>query len=47
MVQYWLGDITEVYAMEGPRKRPHPVDETVQLVFKFSSGVVGSFLLTE
>lgn len=47
MLQYWLGDITEVFAMEGLKERPYPVDSTVQLIFKFASGVVGSFLLTE
>jgi predicted dehydrogenase len=47
MLQHWLGDIAEVFAMEGPKERPHPVDSTTQLSFKFSSGVVGSFLLTE
>ena len=47
MLQYWLGDIAEVFAMEGPKERPYGVDSTVQLIFKFSSGVVGSFLLTE
>ena len=47
MLQYWLGDIAEVFAIEGPKHRPHAVDSTVQLIFKFSSGVVGSFLLTE
>ena len=47
MLQYWLGDIAEVFAMEGPKGRPYAVDSTVQLIFKFSSGVIGSFLLTE
>ena len=47
MLQYWLGDIAEVFAMEGPKERPYAVDSTVQLIFKFSSGVVGSFLVTE
>lgn len=47
MLQYWLGDIAEVFAMEGPKERPFDVDSTVQLSFKFSSGVVGSFLLSE
>lgn len=47
MLQYWLGDIAEVFAMEGPKERPYAVDSTIQLIFKFSSGVVGSFLLTD
>lgn len=47
MLQYWLGNIVEVFALEGPKERPYPVDSTVQLIFKFSSGTVGSFLLTE
>jgi len=47
MLQYWLGGIAEVFVMEGPKERPYPVDSTVQLIFKFASGVVGSFLLTD
>lgn len=47
MLQHWLGDITEVYAMEGIKERPFAVDSTVQIIMKFSSGVVGSFLLSE
>lgn len=47
MLQYWLGDIAEVFAMEGPKERPFEVDSTVQLSFKFSCGAVGSFLLSE
>ncbi len=47
MLQYWLGDIAEVFAIEGLKTRPYDIDSTVQLIFKFSSGVVGSFLLTE
>jgi len=47
MLQYWLGDIEEVHAIEGPKERPYPVDSTVQVSMKFSSGAVGSFLFTE
>ena len=46
-LQYWLGDIIEIFAMEGPKERQHPIDPTVQLIFRFSSSVVGSFLFTE
>jgi len=47
MLQHWLGDITEVYAMEGGKERPFEVDSTVQIIMKFASGAVGSFLLSE
>jgi len=47
MLQHWLGDIAEVYAMEGMKERPSPVDSTVQMILKFSSGVLGSFLLSD
>jgi predicted dehydrogenase len=47
MLQYWLGDIAEVHAIEGLKERPYPVDSTVQVTMKFSSGVLGSFLFTE
>ena len=47
MLQYWLGEISEVYAIEGIKKRPFPVDSTVQITFTFASGVIGSFLLSE
>lgn len=47
MLQHWLGDVTEVYAMEGLKERGLSVDSTVQTIMKFSSGVVGSFLLSE
>src|ERR1700712_1826650 len=30
MLQYWLGSITEVHAIEGLKERPFPVDSTVQ-----------------
>lgn len=47
MLQYWLGNIEEVNAIEGPKERPFAVDSTVQLTLKFSSAVIGSFLFTE
>jgi predicted dehydrogenase len=47
ILQYLLGDISEVYATEGVKERPFPVDETVLATFKFASGVVGSFLFSE
>ena len=47
MLQYWLGDITGVFALEGPKECPYAVDSTVQLSLKFSSGIVGSLLLTK
>lgn len=47
MLQYWLGDIAEVFAMEGTKERSFDVDSTIQLSFRFSSGAVGSFLLSE
>lgn len=33
--------------MEGVKERPFEVDSTVQIVMKFASDVVGSFLLSE
>lgn len=47
MLQYWLGNIEEVHAIEGPKERPYPVDSTVQVTMKFASSVIGSFLFTE
>ncbi|KAJ9614606.1 hypothetical protein H2200_002743 [Cladophialophora chaetospira] len=47
MLQYWLGEIVEVHALEGPKERPYPVDSTVQVTMKFASGTIGSFLFTE
>lgn len=37
----------EVYALEGEKQRSLEVDATVQTIFKFSTGAVGSFLFTE
>ncbi|KAJ9602168.1 hypothetical protein H2200_013288 [Cladophialophora chaetospira] len=47
MLQYWLGDISEVYALEGVKTRPFPVDSTVQITLKFASGPIGSFFLSD
>ena len=47
MLQYWLGEIAEVHALEGVKERPYLVDSTVQVTMKFSCGVIGSFLFTE
>ncbi|OAL20345.1 hypothetical protein AYO22_09057 [Fonsecaea multimorphosa] len=47
MLQYWLGPIEEVFAMEGPKPRPIKVDQTTHTTFKFSSGVLASFLFTD
>ncbi|KIW72521.1 hypothetical protein PV04_00706 [Phialophora macrospora] len=47
ILQYLLGDISEVYATEGVKERGFPVDETVLATFKFASGVVGSFLFSD
>jgi len=47
ILQSLLGDIVEVYAVEGARQRPFPVDETVLSTFKFASGAVGSFLFSD
>ncbi|CAH0019995.1 unnamed protein product [Clonostachys rhizophaga] len=29
LLQYWLGDTVEIYAMEGIRERPYPIESTV------------------
>ncbi|KIW30449.1 uncharacterized protein PV07_06191 [Cladophialophora immunda] len=47
ILQYLLGDIVEVYAVEGVKERTHPVDETVLTTMKFASGAVGSFLFSD
>ncbi|KIX95965.1 uncharacterized protein Z520_08220 [Fonsecaea multimorphosa CBS 102226] len=47
ILQYLLGNIVEVYAVEGVKERPHPVDETVLATLKFASGAVGSFLFSD
>jgi predicted dehydrogenase len=47
ILQSLLGDISAVYAVEGPKERGYAVEETVQVVFTFASGVVGSFLFSE
>ncbi|EXJ75677.1 uncharacterized protein A1O5_00184 [Cladophialophora psammophila CBS 110553] len=47
LLQYLLGDIVEVYAVEGVKERPYPVDETVLSTMKFASGAVGSFLFSD
>src|ERR1700760_4503603 len=46
ILQSLLGDISTVYAVEGRKERGYPVEETVQVVFTFASGVVGSFLFS-
>ncbi|OAP62362.1 hypothetical protein AYL99_04565 [Fonsecaea erecta] len=47
LLQYLLGDIVEVYAVDGVKERPYPVDETVLTTMKFASGAVGSFLFSD
>ncbi|OAL21736.1 hypothetical protein AYO22_07678 [Fonsecaea multimorphosa] len=42
ILQYLLGNIVEVYAVEGVKERPHPVDETVLATLKFASGALTS-----
>jgi predicted dehydrogenase len=46
-LRYLFGDITRVYAEEGPKTRPYNVEETVVCTFKFTSGMVGTLALTE
>jgi len=46
-LRYLFGDIIRVYAEEGPKTRPYQVEETVVCTFKFFSGMVGTFVLTD
>jgi predicted dehydrogenase len=49
-LQYLFGPITRVHAERTPRQRanpPHEVEEGAALILRFSSGVVGTFLVCD
>ncbi|KAL7004768.1 hypothetical protein EMMF5_005683 [Cystobasidiomycetes sp. EMM_F5] len=47
LMRYIFGDIQSVFAIEGNRERGFAVEETVAITFKFVSGAVGNFIVSE
>lgn len=46
VIRYFLGPLAEVYAVEGKRVQPLPVEDTVKLFVRSAAGVMGSIDLS-
>lgn len=47
ILQYFFGPVIKVHAEQTVPQRGHPVEEGAAIILKFSSGVVGTFLLCD
>jgi len=47
LLQYLLGSIMLVYALEAPKTRDFDAEEGAAVLLRFESGVVGTFVLSD